>query len=257
MAFRKLFILPRSNNKNIAQSAYRMTNYFKNTVNGVFENNIHEIHDLDQNDSDYHKEVYENIFNLKTKYKNVCFGGDQSISIGSTLASINKNPNTGVIWIDSKNDNNNSEIISENALSYILGNQKFNWTNNLNHLDSNNLYYWGLLDSDNENLIKNSNDINNFLNKYDNYHVSIDMNSIELYEDDKEFYSNNKQFSTNKNSININDLSFFIRRLAYNKNKKYSIDVTEYIPDTGINDYYDYIFRWNMLKYVLSSINTN
>jgi len=253
MAFRKLLILPKASNKNIAYSAYRMTNYFKNTVNGVYECNTHEILYNHKNDSDYHKDVYDKIINynnINKNYKYLCFGGDQSISIGSTLASINKDTeiNTGVLWIDSKKNINDSNILSDRSLSYILGKESFDWTSNINHLNINDLYYWGLKEK-NKNTIQNIDDIAYFLSKYNNFHISIDINSIDIYDD--ESYDNNNPYA-----INVNDLAFFIRRLGYIKDKKYSIDLTEYIPDNKTN-FNNYIFKWNMLKYIMSSINTN
>ncbi len=50
----------------------------------------------------------EKVYNLISKKKNFCLaiGGDHSISIATALASLKKNPNLGLIWIDAHLDYN-------------------------------------------------------------------------------------------------------------------------------------------------------
>ena len=108
------------------------------------------------------KRLDDNLFELysclnRVKTRKLTIGGDHSMSIATVADSLNRNPNTKVLWIDAHADINTPESsISKNIhgmpLAFLTGlcDQKelLNYTFIKNKLDFRNLMYIGLRDVD-------------------------------------------------------------------------------------------------------------
>ena len=154
----------------------------------------------------------QNLFNLYNNLNNMdekrmILGGDHSMSIATVADSLNRNPNTKVLWIDAHADINTPESsVSKNVhgmpLSFLTGlasqRELLNYTFIKNKLDFQNLMYIGLRDIDpfekmileekkinvitvNEletNFDKMLLEIEKFIS-YDDIHISFDVDSLD------------------------------------------------------------------------------
>lgn len=176
--------------------------FFPKMIKNYIKPNFKVINlNLNNNIFDSSKIIYDKC--LKQK-KNICIGGDHSISIASGAASLSKHKNTKFIWIDAHADINTlAESKTKNfhgmPLAYLTGidkNIKFDFIKN--HLPFKNLLYIGLRDIDNfeysiiqkknikmishENinleLLNSYQNIKDFI-KNDPVHISFDVDSID------------------------------------------------------------------------------
>jgi len=154
--------------------------------------------------------IFTNILNLYETNKNITgpkinIGGDHSMAIGTIADSLNKHPNTKVIWIDAHADLNTYEKSkSKNyhgmPLSYLTGLDKLEYFSFINNkLPFENLLYIGLRDLDNfevdiikKNNIKqisvdefNNNELSEIYKKISKFigndpiHISFDVDGID------------------------------------------------------------------------------
>lgn len=146
-----------------------------------------------------------NLYNLNCELKDtrLNIGGDHSMSIATIAYSLNKYPDTKVVWVDAHADINTfDKSASKNyhgmPLAYLTNldkNHKFSFIKN--KLDFNNLYYIGIRDLDDfeKNIIKEKNI--KYISSYDfnrgrfgsiwNFmenspiHLSIDVDGLDPY----------------------------------------------------------------------------
>ena len=189
----------------------------------------------------YHKKVFET--KKKLDFNCLTLGGDHSIAIGSVLSSINKKKDTGVIWIDAHPDintikNSKTKRVHGMPLSFITGLEKsWKWTNSLNKLHFNDLYFWGIRSIDNyeKNIIKKNNIFNTMdyqkiieiCDKYDNLHISLDIDAI----DPRYMPSTGTPV---KKGLNMDSILLFVDYLKSNK-KNVALDIVEFNPEKGSN----------------------
>ena len=154
----------------------------------------------------------ENLLNLYNHIHNmnenkIVLGGDHSMSIATVADSLNRNPNTKVLWIDAHADMNTPETsVSKNVHGMCLGfltglasqQELLNYTFIKNKLDFRNLMYIGLRDIDSfeKKIIEEKNinvitvnqletnfdksllEIEKFIS-YDDIHISFDVDSLD------------------------------------------------------------------------------
>ena len=156
--------------------------------------------------------IDKNLFNLYSKLtlirsQKVIIGGDHSMSIATVADSLNRNPNTKVIWIDAHADINTPESSLTNnihgmSLSFLTGlinqNRILEYTFIKNKLDFNNLLYIGLRDTDifEKQILREKNidvitvnelenNLSNSLQKVENFisgedvHISFDVDCLD------------------------------------------------------------------------------
>ena len=208
-----------------------------------FELKYIDIPDCNESNELYNKKLYEQ--HLKCIGNTLCIGGDHSIAIGSVLSSLSKNKSSCVIWIDAHPDihtlsSSASGNIHGMPLSFITGLENgWKWVNSLNFLDFDHLYYFGIRDIDDFELklIKSKNiqilnsvtDIFDVCNKYDNIHISFDVDSIDPY------YISSTGTSV-EHGIELSEIIFMNEHIKDNiayKNKTINFDIVEYNPKIG------------------------
>lgn len=196
-----------------------------------------------EHDNLSNKKYHQRVYNTKKKldYNCLTLGGDHSVAIGSVLSSINKRQDTGVIWIDAHPDINTirqskTKRVHGMPLSFITGLEgTWRWTNKLDKLNFNDLYFWGIRDIDNyeKNIIKQNNifntmnfqDIIEVCNKYKNLHISLDIDAI-----DPTYMPSTG--TPVKKGLKMKNILSFIEYLK-TENKNVSLDIVEFNPKKG------------------------
>ena len=215
----------------------------------------------------------ENLFNLYSQLHNmdekrIVLGGDHSMSIATVADSLNRNPNTKVLWIDAHADMNTPESsVSKNVhgmcLAFLTGlatqRELLNYTFIKNKLDFRNLMYIGLRDIDpfekkilkekdvhvitvNEletNFDKTLLEIEKFIS-YDDIHISFDVDSL----DPKVIPCTGTQAGKGISLDTAKNLMDFLIRYPI-----INMDVTEL--NLNIGDKYDKITSLQNLFYIL------
>lgn len=189
----------------------------------------------------YSKLIYDSVLNFSGN--NIIVGGDHSISIGTALATINRTDKKScVIWIDAHPDINtlNSSFtgnIHGMPLSFITGlENSWKWTKHVQKLDFKDLYYFGIRDIDpfetdvifNKKItvLNNIDEIINVIKKYDNIHISFDVDSLDP----------SYMFSTgtkSENGIEISEINDLFKEIHKFNNKNFNIDIVEFNPYIG------------------------
>lgn len=121
-------------------------------------------------------------------------------------------------------------------LAFITGIEKsWKWTENLNKLSFDDLHYWGIRDIDpfekkllsNKN-IKSDHNLDTILKvceKYDNLHISLDIDAIDP------IYTPSTGTPV-KNGLELQDIIKFLKIISESK-KNISLDIVEYNPLIG------------------------
>ena len=258
MKFQNLLVCPwnKGQDKDGVQDGAYMLNYLINqSINlntNVIKNNT--------SCEFYSKLIYDSI--LTYNGNNLIVGGDHSISIGSTLASINQtDKKTCVIWIDAHPDINTlSSSFTGNIhgmpLSFITGlENSWKWTQQLKKLDFKDLYYFGIRDIDpfekdliikhNISVLNNINEIIDVIKKYDNIHISFDVDSL----DPSYMYSTGTKF---ENGIELSEIIDFFKQLHKINGKTFNIDIVEFNPYIG--NQHEKTVSLNNLNLILNSL---
>ncbi len=187
---------------------------------------------------EYHKHVFEERLKKK-KFNSLVLGGDHSIAIGSIFASLAIKDKLGVIWIDAHPDINtieSSQTKREHGmpLSFLTGIEKtWDWTKDLKKLDFKDLHYWGIRDFDEfekkllqDKKIRLDHNLNSILKvceKYENLHISFDIDALDpLYTP-----STGTPVS---NGLSLEEIKLFFESI---KKKNICLDIVEYNPELG------------------------
>lgn len=228
----------------VDEGAYKIKNYIQTKFIDFDFRNYVDIIDSNESNESYHYKVYKQ--HLQCVGNTLSIGGDHSIAIGTVLSSLSKNISTCVIWIDAHPDIHTfKSSVSGNVhgmpLSFITNNEKsWKWTKNLNKLKFENIFYFGLRDIDDYelNIIKsnqikilhNIDQIKNIYDKFDNIHISFDVDSIDpIY-----IPSTGTSCDYGIELSEILDLFKYIKEnTLLNKHKTINFDIVEYNPSIG------------------------
>ena len=191
-------------------------NFNTNLIKTISNNNL--------KNCDYHYRVYTESQNLKGNILNI--GGDHSISIGTTLSTINKYSSL-------------TKNIHGMPLSFITGlENKWSWTSNLNFLKFEDLHYWGIRDIDlyeKDIILKKKINVHydvksvlNIINKYDYLHISLDIDAIDP------IYTPSTGTPV-KNGLMLDDVNHFLEEVRNNKTHNFNLDIVEYNPSIGLS----------------------
>ena len=200
---------------------------------------------VNQKEFESNENYNQRIFTEKNELvgNTLTIGGDHSIAIGSVFSSINKYNDTCVIWIDAHPDLNTldsskSKNIHGMPLSFISGLEtKWKWTNKLNKLDFNNLFYFGIRDIDDFEMytisshdikvLKDVSEVLKIMKNYKHIHLSFDVDSL----DPQYMYSTGTPCEI---GIELNEIIHLFEEIKNNQNNQtFSFDITEYNPLIG------------------------
>ena len=192
--------------------------------------------------------------------------GDHSSAAG-TIAGLKKsypNHRIGVIWIDAHPDihtlsSSKSGNIHCMPLSFITGLENgWKWVNSLKFLKFDDLYYFGIRDIDdfelkvikyrNIEILKSVSDICDICEKYDNIHISFDVDSIDP------FYISSTG-TVVEHGIELSEIIFMNHYIKDNidyKNKTINFDIVEYNPTIG-SDFDKSVSKKN-IKLIIDSL---
>ena len=222
----------------------------KNYIQSKFQNfdfrnyvDMRETKSDDTNES-YHEKVY--LLHKQCVGNTLCIGGDHSVAIGSVLSSLEKsNDSTCVIWIDAHPDihtltTSSSANIHGMPLSFITGIEKsWFWTQKLKKLEFKNLFYFGIRDIDEFEeevikqekirVLKNINDICTICHKYENIHISFDVDSL----DPSYMHSTGTQCESGIEITEILCLFNYLKKNICWNEKTINLDIVEYNPQIG------------------------
>jgi len=222
--------------------------------------NFITVSESNKDNNSYHERVYTQ---SKSLYGNtLCLGGDHSVAIGSVLSSLEKNPETCVIWIDAHPDmhtimSSTSKNVHGMPLSFICGTEKsWKWTQHIPKLGFENLYYFGIRDCDdyetsvikdkNINILRNVTEIIQLmkLNKYTHFHISFDVDSL----DPSYMISTGTKSEYGIEPSEIEHLFTFLK----SQEKCVNIDIVEYNPEIG--DKYECAKSKNVIENIIKCI---
>ena len=238
--------------------SYEITEYIKSNFK---DKNYIELSDHGESTELYNKKLYEQ--HLNCAGNTLSIGGDHSIAIGSVLSSLSKKK-TCVIWIDAHPDihtlsSSKSGNIHCMPLSFITGLENgWKWVNSLKFLKFDDLYYFGIRDIDdfelkvikyrNIEILKSVSDICDICEKYDNIHISFDVDSIDP------FYISSTG-TVVEHGIELSEIIFMNHYIKDNidyKNKTINFDIVEYNPTIG-SDFDKSVSKKN-IKLIIDSL---
>ena len=260
--FDNIIICPWKNGQQldgVQEGAYSISSFIKTKFE--FKRYLQIEDDKDYTNEQYHMLVYQEMKNLKGN--KLVIGGDHSVAIGSIFSSLYQDKNTCVIWIDAHADINTiNSSISKNyhgmPLSFLCGTEtNWKWTHKLHKLNFRNLFYFGIRDLDeyeivilkekNIKVLHNINDVFNVLNMYNTIHMSFDVDAL----DPSEMYSTGTKCESGIPLVEILDLFKKIKADVL-RHKTINIDICEYNPQIG--NCQEKQKSWKTLKNILSTL---
>jgi len=243
----------------VDSGAYEIMKYIKSKNNKL---NFIDIPDCNESNELYNQKIYEQ--HLNCIGNTLTIGGDHSIAIGSVLSSLTKNKYSCVIWIDAHPDINTfassaSGNIHGMPLSFITGlENKWKWINSLNFLNFEHLYYFGIRDIDdfefklikskNIKILQNVSDVFDICNKYNNIHLSFDVDSL----DPSYIPSTGTQVEHGIELSEVIYMNNYIKDNINCKDKTINFDIVEYNPLIG-SDFEKSVSKQN-IEYLVSSL---